>query len=218
MNGPQDVGGMMGFGPVAPEVREPVFHAGWEARAFALTLAMGGTGSWSIDASRHARERLPPRTYWSSSYYEIWLAGLIRLMGERGLVAADEARTGKSVQPPRPVARVLKADMVAGVLAKGGPANRVAPAAARFKTGDKIRTRNIHPEGHTRLPRYARGHKGEIVHVHGCHVFPDSSAHDGGDNPQWLYAVKFTARELWGHENRDCVHLDLWEPYLEALP
>jgi len=207
---------MMGFGPVAPEPDEPCFHAGWERRAFALTLAMGATGSWNIDASRHARETLPPLTYWSSSYYEIWLEGLVKLMGERGLVSADEVRAGKSIEPPRNVARVLKADMVAGVLAEGGPANRAAPAPPRFKAGDKIRTRNIHPRGHTRLPRYARDRAGEIVRVHGCHVFPDSSAHGKGDDPRWLYSVKFTARELWGHDTPDCVHIDLWESYLEA--
>ena len=218
MNGPQDMGGMMGFGPVAPEADEPWFHEEWERRAFALTLAMGATGTWNIDASRHARETLPPLTYWSSSYYEIWLEGLIKLMGERGLVSADEIRTGKSAEPPRGVARVLKADMVAGVLAKGGPANRSAPAPARFKPGDKIRTRNIHPQGHTRLPRYAHDHAGEIVRVHGCHVFPDSSAHGKGDDPHWLYAVRFSVRELWGHEGPDHVHIDLWEPYLEATP
>ncbi len=218
MNGPQDMGGMMGFGPVRPEPDEPWFHAEWEAHAFALTLAMGATGSWNIDTSRHARERLPPATYWSASYYEIWFEGLIKLLTERGLVAADEVRAGKSVQPPRPAARVLKADMVAAALTKGGPADRPASAAARFKAGDKIRTRNIHPQGHTRLPRYARSHLGEIVHVHGCHVFPDSSAHDQGDDPQWLYTVRFTARELWGHDTRDSIHIDLWEPYLEAMP
>lgn len=218
MNGPQDMGGMMGFGPVAPEPDEPWFHAGWETRAFALTLAMGATESWNIDASRHARETLPPLTYWSSSYYEIWLEGLIELLRERGLVSADEIRAGKAVEPPRGVARVLKADMVAGVLAKGGPASRPAEAAARFAPGDKIRTRNIHPRGHTRLPRYARGHTGEIVRVHGCHVFPDSSAHGKDDAPRWLYGVRFAARELWGHETLDCVHIDLWEPYLEAAP
>ena len=216
MNGPQDMGGMMGFGPVAPEPDEPWFHAGWERRAFALTLAMGATGSWNIDASRHARETLPPLTYWSSSYYEIWLEGLIKLMGERGLVSAEEVRTGKSTEPARPVTRVLKAGMVEGVLARGGPADRPPPAPARFKPGDKIRARNIHPQGHTRLPRYARGHPGEIVRVHGCHVFPDSSAHGKGDDPHWLYGVKFSARELWGHETRDSIHIDLWEPYLEA--
>ena len=58
MNGAQDLGGMMGFGPIAIEQDEPWFHAEWERRAFGLTLAMGATGSWNIDMSRHAREIL----------------------------------------------------------------------------------------------------------------------------------------------------------------
>lgn len=217
MNGPQDMGGMMGFGPVLPEASEPVFHAEWERRAFALTLAAGRTGAWNIDQSRHARERIPPAEYWSSSYYEIWLAGLIRLMTELGLVGVDEIAAGRKLRPPLPVAQVLKADEVATVLAKGGPSDRPASVPPRFKSGDQIRARNIQPEGHTRLPRYARGRRGEIVLVHGCHVFPDSTAHGLGDDPQWLYAVKFATGELWGHDTSDCVHIDLWEPYLEAV-
>ena len=58
MNGAQDMGGMMGFGPVLPEKDEPVFHAPWERRAFALTLAMGAPGGWNIDQGRAARESL----------------------------------------------------------------------------------------------------------------------------------------------------------------
>jgi nitrile hydratase subunit beta len=30
MNGAQDMGGQMGFGPIAPETDEPLFHAAWE--------------------------------------------------------------------------------------------------------------------------------------------------------------------------------------------
>src|SRR5690349_3858834 len=86
MNGPQDLGGMMGFGPVAPERDEPVFHSEWERRAFGVTLAMGALRQWSIDESRFARESLPPPQYWSSTYYEIWIAGLEKLVKERGLL------------------------------------------------------------------------------------------------------------------------------------
>jgi nitrile hydratase len=85
-----------------------------------------------------------------------------------------------------------------------------------FAVGDRVRARNIHPTGHTRLPRYARGKTGEIAAVHGAHVFPDSSAHGRGDDPQWLYTVRFSACELWGKDSRDLVHIDLWEPYLES--
>jgi len=217
MNGPQDMGGQMGFGPVAPETDEPVFHTEWERRVLALTLAIGATGSWNIDASRHAREKIPALKYWSSSYYEIWLEGLMRLMIEHGLINKSEAASGRIQAPAKPVKRVLKADMVAAALAKGGPASRPSNRQNLFSVGDKVRAKNFHPEGHTRLPRYARGKAGEIVLVHGTHVFPDSAAHGKGDDPQWLYTVRFSARELWGKESRDRVHIDLWEPYLEPV-
>jgi hypothetical protein len=76
MNGAQDLGGMMGFGPIAPEPNEPVFHARWEKRALAVTLAAGACGVWSIDEARYARETLPPVKYLSKSYYDIWISGL----------------------------------------------------------------------------------------------------------------------------------------------
>jgi hypothetical protein len=91
-------------------------------------------------------------------------------------------------------------------------------AQAGLDVGDKVRTRNINPSGHTRLPRYARGRAGESVAVHGTHVFPDSNAHGKGEDPQWLYTVRFSARELWGKDTKDTVMIDLWEPYLEKLP
>lgn len=217
MNGVHDLGGFQDFGPVLPEPDEPVFHAEWERRAFALTLAMAVPGGWNIDMSRHARESLPPVQYLSSTYYEIWLAGLEKLMVERGLVTAEEIASGRRMVAPAPVPRVLTADAVPATLAKGGPARREAAAPARFAVGDTVRARNLNPQGHTRLPRYARGRAGMIARVHGCHIFPDAHAHGLGERPQWLYSVRFTARELWGDEaaRRDCVHIDLWEPYLE---
>jgi nitrile hydratase len=215
MNGPHDVGGIMGFGPAAPEQNEPVFHEAWERRAFAVTLAMGATGTWNIDTSRHARERIPAVDYWNSSYYEIWLKGLIRLLQEHGLASAGEIAAGKSSMAPAKLRRVLTKDIVQAVLAKGGPASRPLPTAAKFEPGGRVRARNLHPTGHTRLPRYVRGRVGEIARVHGTHVLPDSSAHGKGDDPQWLYSVRFTAQELWNKNTPDTVTLDLWEPYLE---
>jgi nitrile hydratase len=216
MNGAQDLGGQMGFGPVAPEKDEPVFHAPWEKRALALTLAMGATREWNIDISRHARESLPPAQYLSSSYYEIWIAGLCKMMLAQGLITADELASGKMATPPKKVAGKLFAKDVAAALVKGGPTSR-PDAAARFKLADKVRTRNIHPVTHTRLPRYLRGHVGEIVHLHGTHVFPDSNAHRKGEAPQPLYTVRFSARDIWGEARhpRDTVSADLWESYLE---
>jgi len=218
MNGAQDLGGMMGFGPVNPEPDEPVFHAEWERRVLAATLAMGALGEWSIDTSRFARESLPPAQYLTSSYYQIWLAGLERLIRWQELVSADELASGHSQGPGRPTARPpLAPERVASALAAGSPTERPAPAPARFKPGDRVMTRTINPTGHTRLPRYLRHHLGEIIAVHGAHVFPDSSAAGKGEDPQWLYTAKFAASELWGPDadHRDSVTADLWEPYLE---
>lgn len=218
MNGVHDLGGMQSFGPIEPEADEPVFHAGWERRAFALTLAMAKPGGWTLDASRHARESLPPARYLASSYYEIWLAALERLMVERGLVTKAELAAGRSVGPAAPVPGILRADEVEAVLKRGAPAERPAAAPARFALGDRVRTLNLNPKGHTRLPRYARGQLGTVTHVHGAHVFPDTNAHGRGEHPHWLYGVAFSAQALWGPEVKaeDVVQLDLWEPYLAA--
>ena len=217
MNGPHDLGGAHGFGPIAPEPNEPLFHAEWERRALALTLAMGATGAWNIDMSRHARERTPPADYLAASYYEIWTKGVERLIVETGLVSEAELAAGHSAQPPVPLARKPTAETVPGILAKGGPTERSAPAPAAFEVGDIIRARVINPAGHTRLPRYVRGRTGRIERIHGAHVFPDSNAHGLGEDPRWLYSVAFDAREVWGPEARhgDELLLDLWEPYLE---
>jgi nitrile hydratase len=217
MNGAADMGGMMGFGPVQPEPEHVRFHADWEKRALALTLAMGATGQWNIDQSRSARESLPPPQYLAKSYYEIWIAGLEKLMAERGLVGADEIAAGHALHPAKPVARILTADKVAAVLAKGGPADRPSEAKARFAVGERVRAKNMHPQGHTRLPRYVRGHVGIVELVHGTHVFPDASAQGRGDEAQWLYTVRFNGRELWGEQGDPTlsVSVDAWESYLE---
>lgn len=217
MNGAQDMGGMMGFGPVEAEPDEPWFHAEWERRAFGLTLAMGATGAWNIDMSRAARESLHPADYLASSYYEIWAKGLEKLLLRHGLVGEDELRLGKALSPPKPVKRVLKPEEVQPVLRVGGPSARPAEHPARFALGDRVVTRIMHPTGHTRLPRYARGKRGVVEIVHGVHVFPDSSAHGQGENPQWLYTIRFSGPELWGEEADPAVvvSIDAWESYLE---
>lgn len=217
MNGAQDLGGMMGFGPIQIEQDEPWFHAEWERRAFGLTLAMGATGSWNIDMSRHARESLPPSEYLTSSYYEIWTKGVEKLVVAAGLVSDEELRLGQALAEPAPIKRVLKAEDVPAVLARGGSAERPLEQPARFAVGDRVRTLNMHPQGHTRLPRYARGRIGVVELVHGAHVFPDASAHGQGERPEWLYTVCFLGRELWGEQADPTlsVSIDAWESYLE---
>ena len=215
--GVHDMGGARGFGKVMPEADEPPFHAEWERRAFALTLAMAMPGGWKIDMSRAARESLPPQDYLSMSYYEIWLAGLEKLMAERGLVLRDEIDAGRMLHPPQPVKRKLAPTDIGQMLYRGAPTERAPTAPARFAVGDPVRARTISPATHTRLPRYVRGHAGVIELVHGCHVFPDSNAIGAGENPQWLYTVCFAGGELWG-EGTDTtvkVSVDAWESYLE---
>lgn len=216
MNGAQDLGGQMGFGPINPEMNEPLFHGAWEKRALALTLASGGMGHWTIDESRHARETLHPVDYLSSSYYEIWTKGLEKLLERHGFVSAEERKAGLPLTPSTVPKRVLAAVNVPQVLARGGPTNRDKAGEPRFKIGDTVRTIMISPTGHTRLPRYARGKTGVIEMLHGAHVFPDTNAHGKGENPDWLYTVAFEARELWGRDAdaNSVVSVDAWESYL----
>lgn len=208
MNGPHDLGGAQGFGSIAPESDEPRFHEAWERRAFALTLAMGASGAWNLDQARSARESLPPALYLSSGYYQIWFEALERLLAQRGLTDPGPA--------PSSGLRVLKAEAVGAVLARGGPTEREPGSPARFAVGDAVRARLIHPSGHTRLPRYIRGRRGQIEAVRGAHVYPDTHAAGQGEQPCWLYTVRFEATELWGPDTTAAsVHVDCWEPYLE---
>jgi len=218
MNGPQDMGGLQGYGPVQPEENEPVFHGKWEERALALTLAVGFHGQWNIDEGRHARESLAPANYISWTYYQIWLAGLEKLLVRHQFITADELEAGKASSPRKDVKPAVPAEAVPGILRAGAPYERQTQTSARYAVGDQVRTLTINPRGHTRLPRYARARAGEVVYVNGAHVFPDSNAHGNGENPHWLYTVRFSARELWGDEARagDYVNVDCWEPYLES--
>jgi nitrile hydratase len=225
MNGAHDLGGMHGFGPVEAEPDEPVFHADWQRRAFALTLAMGAWRRWNIDMSRSAREQMAPAEYLATSYYEHWLFGLLRLLAERGFASPDEIARVERGEPTTggPAALqdgALRPDGVARMLGHRRAARLDDPVPPRFQVGQAVVARNLHPVGHTRLPRYVRGRRGEIAIDHGVFIFPDSHAAGQGTTPQHVYSVRFTARELWGPDApaRDTVHVDLWDDYLEAAP
>ena len=218
MNGGADLGGTHGFGQVAPEADEPLFHAPWEARVMAMVIAAGALGKWNIDQSRFARESLPPPQYQTTPYYAVWLHAFERLLLARGMVTADELASGRMDVPPVSTRGPLAERDVAASLRRGGPADREPEGEALFAAGAAVRTVNEHPDGHTRLPRYARGRDGTVDAVLGFHVFPDTNAREEGEQPRWLYRVRFAARELWGSraDPRDTVTLDLWEPYLLA--
>jgi len=216
VNGVHDMGGMHGFGKVEPEPNEPPFHAPWEGRVLAMQRAMVFTGAWNIDISRAAQEQLPPQAYLSASYYQRWALGMERNVVEQGLVDADELAAGRALRPGKPVKRVMTEDEIGRAFVRGS-FGRPGPAQARFKPGDRVRAKNIHPTGHTRLPRYVRGRAGVVEAVRGCHVFPDSVTAGTGENPQWLYTVVFEGRDLWG-ENADPtlkVSVEAFEPYLD---
>jgi nitrile hydratase subunit beta len=164
-------------------------------------------------------ERIPPRDYLNYSYYERWVHALTQQMLDAGLVTEEELRTGEPQGDAPDGKAAIDAQGVRDMLRKGGPSLRDVDTAPRFRPGDRVQTINRHPEHHIRLPRYARGRTGEVVMHHGAHVLPDTNAVFQGENPEHLYAVRFSARELWGPEasEKDTVTLDLWESYLEGI-
>jgi nitrile hydratase subunit beta len=215
MNTAHDMGGGQGFGAIQEtDPNAPLFHADWEKRVMALTLAMGGTASWNIDESRAARESIPPAKYLSSSYFEIWFGGLQKLMLERGMLTRAEIDAGKMLQAPVVLTKKLNAADVPAALAKGSPVDKPTSTVAQFKVGERVRTKVMNPDSHTRLPRYARGRTGTIEAIRGFHYFPDTHAL-GVDEAQWLYTVRFDAAELWGADTTaSTVYVDCWQSYL----
>jgi nitrile hydratase len=219
MNGIHDMGGMHGFGPVVRDTGEPHRLTEWEARVEAILDLVESQGIFNIDEFRHGIEQMQPAHYLRASYFERWLATIEYNLLQKGVLAAGEvdARTNLLSQQPS-----------AGLPEPGGvrswnpapqptPEPPAAPSAPRYSIGEPVRVRNIHPEQHTRMPRYVRGKRGTIHMVHDPEVFPDTHAHARGENPQAVYNVRFEARELWGDsaEGRQTVSIDLWESYLE---
>jgi nitrile hydratase subunit beta len=217
MNGIHDMGGMHGMGPIQHENNKPVFHARWEGRVFALRRAMGAWGKWNIDASRYEIELVPPAEYLRMSYYERQFTAFLELLVKSGLVARAEIESGKPSEGASKQSPAYTVDKVTPLVAKGVPASRTVPVAPRFQTGQQVRARNMHPIGHTRLPRYARGRAGTIERDCGVFVFPDTNAHFLGEKPQHVYSVRFAARELWGEQAspRDSIYINMWDDYLE---
>jgi nitrile hydratase subunit beta len=220
MNGVHDMGGMHGFGPIERETDEPLFHAAWEARVWAMAQVVRRQGYYTIDASRYGIERMAPADYLRASYYERWLASLEYNLRHEGLLAGDEVDERVEALRRDPEAPAHDAS---GAAVPPAPRRQPAsppPPAPRFAVGDAVVARNVHPTGHTRLPRYARGKRGTIDRCYGPQVFPDANAHGLGECPQPLYCVRFAAEELWGDsaEPGGVVYLDLWDSYLDPSP
>jgi nitrile hydratase len=219
MNGVHDLGGMHGFGPIVREENEPTFHAAWESRVWAMYQAVRQQGYFTIDASRYGIERMAPADYLRASYYERWLASLEYNLVYEGLITGVDLEARVDLLRRRPDIAPRQDDSTSPPAPRRHPESP-PPAAPRFAVGDEVMARNVHPVGHTRLPRYARGKRGVIQRVHGPHTFPDANAHGLGAQPQTLYSVRFEARELWGAsaEPRQTVSLDLWDSYLDPAP
>jgi nitrile hydratase beta subunit len=229
MNGVHDMGGMDGFGAIPREENEPVFHADWERRTFALALATIGGRHFNVDEFRRAMERMPPARYLASSYYERWLYAIESLLLEKGVISGadlDEAMGG--IDAPRAGSQAAVASAIDSLMGDDEDRTRDSRPRgvaglrrnrlykARFKPGDRVLARNMNPPGHTRIPRYVRGRRGVIKYDWGVFALPDTHA-DGHDNPRHCYGVEFSARELWGdaHSVRERIVVDLGEDYLE---
>ena len=222
MNGIHDMGGMHGFGPVEREENEPVFHHDWEGRAFAMRVA---TPVPIPGGARYNIETMEPRHYLQSSYYEKWLHARVKGLIDSGVLTAGELQAREALyreRPAIPVPRREDPERVQKVLADlrthRSPRRDVKSQPA-FGIGDAVRTRNLHPPGHTRLPRYVRGKRGVIVRFYGFQDIQDTQPPGVAADPQAVYAVRFTASELWGDaaEANSTVCIDMWESYLEAL-
>lgn len=209
MDGIHDLGGMAGFGPIAVEPNEPLFHEAWESLAYALNaVGIVRLASYNIDEYRHSIERMSPLHYLSATYYERVLTGVATLLVEKGVVtlAELEERAGGPFPLSRAVAQQPTSDW--------HPQDR-----ARFTVGDRVLARDIHPLGHTRVPRYVRGKQGTVVHVAPRFSFPDAAAHGLTPRAEHTYHVEFLASELWGDSggSNETVVVDLWDCYLEGV-
>jgi nitrile hydratase len=216
MNGIHDMGGMHGMGPIQRDKDEPVFHADWEGRVQAIFTAVQSTGKLRF-ALRPAIESIPAAEYLRMSYYERWLTAAVERAVASDLVRRAEVEKGRPETANAAQAIALSPAEALSALSAIPNTRRDVPVAARFQTGQAVRTRNINPVTHTRLPGYARGKSGTIDRDHGVFVFADTVVYSLGERPQHIYSVRFSARELWGEQARsqDSVYLDLYDDYLE---
>jgi nitrile hydratase subunit beta len=223
MNGVHDMGGMHGFGPIQHEINEPVFHEPWEARLVGMrnvaSLPRERPGSFRYDL-----ETLDPVFYLTASYYERWLETFVGRLIRQGLITPEELASRidfYTEDPAAPVPTAQNPDQATAAVARLHQRARVkreAVGTARFNVGDRVRARNIHPSGHTRMPRYVRGKQGVVRAFYGFHGFQDFAPGDPIDvPPQPVYSVQFSMQELWGASAEPSEHLyiDLWESHLD---
>jgi nitrile hydratase beta subunit len=221
MNGIHDVGGMDGLGKINRVENEPYFYEDWERAAFGLMAGTVGQGLMNLDEFRHGIELMNPVDYLTSGYYAHWIETIERNLVEKGVLDPQEVEKRTQTFLKHPDTQIPNRENpelvthLQQVIDIGASTHRELSTPAKFQVGDKVKTNNLHPTGHTRLPRYARGKYGVVHAVNGAHVFPDAHAHGKGENPEYLYSIRFEAHELWGEKKSEIVYLDLWESYLE---
>tara|TARA_R110001599_G_scaffold353861_1_gene600702 strand:+ start:36854 stop:37513 length:660 start_codon:yes stop_codon:yes gene_type:complete len=217
MDGVHDLGGMDNFGDVEREVDEPVFHAPWERSVFTHVLAMLGAGHYNIDEFRRTTERIPPVPYLASSYYERWLASLVALLKEKGVVTEEELLAGKSLDAGSDRLPALDKGKAQYITTNPISVLQECNSVPRYKTGDEVVAKVMSPAHHTRLPRYVRGRRGKVERNNGAFLLPDRNAHGAQATPAFNYSVRFSSRELWGEDApaKDSLFIDLFESYLE---
>ncbi|MBL6750493.1 MAG: nitrile hydratase subunit beta [Nevskia sp.] len=208
MDGIHDLGGVQGFGKVAHKANSvayrPVFHEPWEHLAYSLLFLGADTLKvFNVDELRHAIERLDPRQYFASPYYDRIVAGTASLYVEKGVLshAELEALAGGRFALARPQGL-------------GRPARETRPP---FEVGDRVRVAGAFVPGHTRMPGYVRGKHGTILHRTGVKwPFPDAAGHGRPAALEPTYHVEFKGSDLWGETAEAAsVVVDLWEGYLD---
>ena len=221
MSKAHDMGGRLDSRRIDITLSDVKFKADWEKEVFAITLALGFSSLWNLDRSRYARESLEPKDYLQFGYFEKWLAGLINLLGENGIIKDGQENGGNFKKSSF---RILESKNVKKLLNMGGPTKRESTTEKNFNLGETVSVRanssNTKVEkGHTRLPDYVKGRTGKVIAYHGSHVFPDANAHFLGESPEALYSIEFKSQDLWGkcEHVEDTVVVDLWESYLEKF-
>lgn len=220
MDGVHDMGGMHGFGPVVEPGGELPYHERWEPRVFAIHMLIGYERLGAGPGGRPVREEMDPADYLAASYYERWIFSAERRLERKGTIAPgdvermmDRLREGE----PEPAHRDAAMARRAVTSLKSAEPMDPPPANASFGLGQSVRVKRMHPPGHTRCPRYARGAVGVVEAVRGADRLPDKAVYGEHVSPEPVYSVAFVSRQLWGttQEGDWTVLLDMWESYLE---
>lgn len=217
MDGPHDLGGKEGFGPIETDEADAPFPQAWEGRMWGISRSSGAPGV-TIDWWRHVRELIDPVDYLTRPYFDSWAQTELATYLNAGIITLDEIKSGHSGTPPlRKAKPITVADAISRDAAHSTNYERPLGTPPAFAVGEAVRARAFTQQHHTRLPGYVRGKPGVVHAHHGAHVFADESA-KGNEVAQHIYSIVFQAKDLWPEAGNKCdrVYLDLWESYLES--